>query len=71
MVRKIFLKCVSTVHLHYFVDCSAVLYIGRSDVTVSMATTQSPFCRYNMAYCVELRGEDLPCYLNKIQSTGL
>ena len=27
-----------------------------------------PFCGYNLAWCVELRGEDLPCYPNKIKS---
>jgi len=42
-----------------------------SDVTVSMATIRSSFCGYIMASCVELRGEDLSCYLNNIQSVGL
>jgi len=36
-----------------------------------MATIQSPLCGYNMAYCVELRGEDLSCYLYNIRSVGL
>ena len=33
-----------------------------------MATIWSPFCGYNMAYCVELRDEDLSSYLNNIRS---
>jgi len=36
-----------------------------------MPTVRSPFCGYNMAQCVELRGEDLSCYVNNIQSVGL
>ena len=36
-----------------------------------MVTIQSPFCGYNLAYCVELKGEDLSCYLNNIWSVGL
>ena len=44
---------------------------GDSDVTESMVTTRSPFFGYNMAYCVELRGEHLLCCLNYIQSVGL
>ena len=50
---------------------SAILYIGWSDVTESMTTIRSPFCGCNMAKCVELRGEDLSCYLNNIRSAGL
>jgi len=46
-------------------------YIGWSDVTVSMATIRSPFCGHNMTQCVESRGEDLSCYLNKIQSASV
>jgi len=30
-----------------------------------MDTIRSPFCGYNSAQCVELIGEDLPCYSNK------
>jgi len=62
---------------HRYVLCNSwthaklQLCIERSDVTESMATIRSPFCRYNMAQCVELRGEDLSCSLNKIQSIGL
>ena len=41
------------------------LYIGWNDVTESMVTIRSPFCGYNLAYWVELIGEDLPCYSNK------
>ena len=33
-----------------------------------MATIWSPFCGYNMAYCVELRDKDLSSYLNNIRS---
>jgi len=36
-----------------------------------MATTRTPFCGYNVAQCVELRGEDLLCCLNNIRSVGL
>ena len=42
------------------------VYTGRSDVTESMVTIRSPFCRYNLAKYVELIGEYLPCYSNKI-----
>jgi len=44
---------------------------GWNDVTESTATIRSPFCGYNMAQCVEIRGEELSCYLNKIPSVGL
>jgi len=42
------------------------LYTRRSDVTESVATIRAPFCGYNLAKCVQLLGEDLPCYSNKI-----
>ena len=43
------------------------IYIWCNDVTASMVTIRSPFCGwYNVARCVELMGEDLPCYSNKI-----
>ena len=32
----------------------------------SIVTIRSPFCGYNLAQCVDLMGEDLPCYSNKI-----
>jgi len=51
-------------------DLRMGLYTGWSDVTESMATIQSPYCRYNIAQCAELRGEDLSCYLNNIQPVG-
>ena len=47
---------------------------GPSAPESSTLTTQlpsSPLCGYNMTECVEFRGEDLSCYFNKIQSTGL
>ena len=44
------------------------LYTGRSDVTASMVTIQSPLCGYNTAWCVELNGDDVSCYSNKIES---
>ena len=47
------------------------VYIKWSDVTESMVTIRSPFCEYNMAYCVDLSGEDLSYWLNYIQSVGL
>jgi len=40
------------------------LYTWRGDVTESMVTIQSPFCGYDMAYCVELMDEDLSFYSN-------
>jgi len=49
--------------------CFAVLYIGWSDVT-SVAAVRSPFCRSTRC-TVWLNGEDLSCYLNKIESVGL
>ena len=36
-----------------------------------MAMIRSPFCGYNMTESLELMGEDLLCFLNKIQSAGL
>ena len=47
------------------------LYLGQSDITESMVTIQSPFCGYNIIECVELNGEDLSCYSNKIVSVSL
>ena len=47
------------------------LYIGCSDVTESIVMTRSPFCGYNTISCVELNGEDLSCYSNKIESVSL
>ena len=47
------------------------VHTGRSDATECMPTVRSPFCGYNMAQCAELRGEDLSCYVNNIQSVGL
>jgi len=38
---------------------------------VSMVTTRSPFCDYKMPWCVELNGEYLSCYSNKIKSVNL
>jgi len=39
-----------------------VLYTGCSDITESMVTIRSPCCGYNLALCVELKGEDLSSY---------
>ena len=39
-----------------------LLYIGWSDVIESMVTIRSPFCGWNTAKCMELKGEDLSCY---------
>ena len=44
------------------------VYIGCSDVKQFMATMRSPFCGYNTTSCVELNGEYLSCYSNKIES---
>jgi len=41
-------------------------YIGWSDVTESVVKIRSPFCGYNMAYCVELKFEHLSCYCYKL-----
>ena len=35
-----------------------------------MVTIRSPFCGYNTIYYVELNGEELSCYLNKIESVS-
>ena len=47
------------------------LYMGWSDVTESMVTIWSPFCGYNSAYCMELKGEDSWSYSHKIESVTL
>jgi len=47
------------------------IYVVWSDVTESVVTIRSPFCGYNLAQRVELVGEDLPCYSNKIQPVSL
>ena len=47
------------------------IYMGRSDVTESMVTIRSHFCGYETLSCVELNGEDLSCYSNKIESVSL
>ena len=36
-----------------------------------MVTTRSPFCGYKTIRCVQLNGEDLSCYPNKIESVSL
>ena len=36
-----------------------------------LVTIQSPFCGYNTIKCVELNGEGLSCYSNKIESVSL
>ena len=36
-----------------------------------MVTTRPPFCGYNTTQCVELKGKDLSCYSNKIESVSL
>ena len=46
-------------------------YIGWNNVTASMVTIRSPFCGYNLAWCVELTGEVSPYYWNKIQPVCL
>ena len=48
-----------------------IVYIGLSDVTESMVTIRLPFCGYNSAFCVELKGEDLWSYSHKIESVSL
>ena len=50
---------------HTYARARSIQYIGRIDVTESMVTTRAPSCGYNLAKCVELMGEDLPCYSNK------
>jgi len=47
------------------------MYIGWSDVAESIVTIRSLFCGYNTTSCVELNGEDLSCYPNKIESISL
>ena len=36
-----------------------------------MVTIRQPFCMHNTIYCVELNGEDLSRYSNKIESVSL
>ena len=43
-------------------------YIGWSNVTESMVMIRSPCCGYNLAWCVELKREDLSSYSHKIES---
>ena len=47
------------------------LMIGWRDVTESVVTIRSPCCGYSMAWCVELKGEDLWIYSHKIESVSL
>ena len=47
---------------------SGRVYTGWSDVTESVFTIRSPFCGYNSACCVELKGEDLWSYSHKTES---
>ena len=51
-----------TFHRHRFFWA----YIRWNKVTESMVTIRLPFCGYNLAQYVELIGEDLPCYSDKI-----
>ena len=44
------------------------IHIGWSDVTESVVATRPPFCGYNTIQCVELNGENISCYSNKIES---
>jgi len=48
--------------------CVHTKYIRWSDVTESMVTIRSSCCGYNLAWCVELKGEDLSSYSHKIES---
>jgi len=36
-----------------------------------VVTIRSPFCGHNTLLCVELNGEDISCYSNKIQSVSI
>jgi len=47
------------------------LYTGWNDVTESMVTIRPPCCGYNLAWWVELKGEDLWSYSHKIESVSL
>jgi len=44
--------------VNFVLQRRTLVYIRWRDVTESMVTTRSPFCGYNMAYYVELRGKD-------------
>ena len=46
--------------------CSRLKYIPWTDVTAIYGHDTIAVCGYNLAYCVELMGDDLPCYSNKI-----
>jgi len=48
-----------------------VHYTWRSDVTEAMVTIRSPCCGYNLAWCVELKGEYLWSCSLKIESASL
>ena len=61
LLTGVFLLCNWHLYLLY-------RYLRWSDVTESMVTIRSPFCGYNSAYCMELKGEDLRSYSHKIES---
>jgi len=46
-------------------------YTQIGDITESTVTKLSSFCGYNMTLCMELMGEDLLRYSNKIKSSDL
>ena len=48
-----------------------VVYMGGSDVTESMVTIRSPFCGYNSACCMELKGEICGVIHIKLNQLGL
>ena len=48
-----------------------ILYIGWPWRNFDASWLSPSSCGYDMVWCVELRGEDLSCYLNNIRSVGL
>jgi len=59
---------------HWGAVLCAVAYCAHdpwSGVTESMVTIRSPFCEYNTTWCVQLNGEDLSRYSNKIELVSL
>jgi len=52
----------------YYEHVHSLPFTGWSNVTESMVTIRSPCCEYNLAWSVELKGEDLSSYSHKIES---
>ena len=76
LLRRCYLAVLASIDVFilFLATCQctfSLLYIGWNDVTESMVTKRLPFCGYNLAYYVELIGEDLTFYSNKIKLISL